>query len=66
MVSEENKTSYNNWSIEKGDYIRKGLSEEHRLYSSRSNKLSMAVIGILFILVIVLAGMLFLRHGMNA
>lgn len=63
MSREQKDSSYNNWSIEKGDYVRKGLSEEHKRYSSRFSGTSIALIAILFILIIVLAGILFAKHG---
>ena len=52
-------SDHKNWSIEKGDYVRKGLSKQDRLHRQKTKTPIMVLIIILIIMVMVLGLILF-------
>ncbi|HEX2960971.1 MAG TPA: hypothetical protein VHO43_04220 [Ignavibacteriales bacterium] len=56
------KSAYNEWSIEKGDYIRKDLSKQDMIYKNRMSPLLRAVISGLVLLAVILAVVLKIQH----
>ncbi|MCU7492391.1 MAG: hypothetical protein ACM3UR_09720 [Bacteroidota bacterium] len=56
------KSAYNEWSIEKGDYVRKDLSKQDMIYKSRMSPLLRAFISGLVLLAVILAVVLKIQH----
>lgn len=54
MQDTSNNSLYNNWSIEQGDYVRKGLSKDGSYYKQKISLRSKILIILLSVLAIVL------------
>lgn len=50
----QKKSAYNEWSIGKGDYVRKDLSKQDMIYTSKMKPLTKAIISGLVVLAIIL------------
>ncbi|MGE5430540.1 MAG: hypothetical protein ACM3QX_05660 [Syntrophomonadaceae bacterium] len=48
------KSPYNEWSIEKGDYVRKDLSKQDMIYKSNMKPVTKVIIAGLVLLAIIL------------
>lgn len=57
-----NKTAYNEWSIEKGDYVRNDLSKQDMIYRNRMGLLTKAIISGLVLLAVILGVVLKIKH----
>ncbi|MGE5353955.1 MAG: hypothetical protein ACM3P0_17845 [Acidobacteriota bacterium] len=56
------KSAYNEWSIQKGDYVRKDLSKDDMIYNNRMSPMLKTAISGLVLLAIVLAIVLKIQH----
>lgn len=54
MQDTSNNSLYNNWSIEQGDYVRKGLSKDGSYYKQKISLRSKILIILLSVLAVVL------------
>ncbi|MGE5401676.1 MAG: hypothetical protein ACM3S2_14845 [Ignavibacteriales bacterium] len=55
MQNNSNQSMYNEWTIEKGDYVRKDLSKQDKYYKQKMSLFTKVLITSLSVLVIILA-----------